>query len=211
MSKWGSRQEVEPGKRLEALWAGEFGDAYTRRNEDVADGRRQLFWSSILDRTDARSILEVGCNIGANLRCLADGARRVEGVDVNVKALRHLKEAVPHATGRVAQARSLPFEDAEFELTFTMGVLIHQPDDCLGQVMDEIVRCSSRFVLGGEYFAPVTEEVRYRDIDGALFKRNYRDLYQERHTALRLIGEGFLGRGDGWDDLTWFLFERETK
>ncbi len=211
MSKWGSRQEVEPGKRLEALWAGEFGDAYTQRNEGVADGRRQPFWSSILDRTNARSILEVGCNIGANLRCLADGVRRVEGVDVNVEALRCLEEDVPYATGRVAQARSLPFEDAEFELTFTMGVLIHQPDDCLGQVMDEIVRCSSRFVLGGEYFAPATEEVRYRGIDGALFKRNYCDLYQERHTTLRLVDEGFLGRGDGWDDMTWFLFERETE
>jgi spore coat polysaccharide biosynthesis protein SpsF len=211
MSNCDEAQEPDPVGRLEALWAGEFGDAYTLRNEDLVDGRRQPFWNSILEATDARSVLEVGCNIGANLRCLADGVRRVEGVDVNVEALRRLKEDVPYATGRVAQARSLPFDDCEFGLTFTMGVLIHQPEECLGEVMDEIVRCSSRFVLAGEYFALRTEEVHYRGIDGALFRRNYRDLYQERHPALRLVGEGFLGRGDGWDDLTWFLFERGTK
>ena len=36
-----------------------------------------------------------------------------------------------------------------------MGVLIHQPEEGLGQVIDEIVRCASRFVLAGEYLPHV--------------------------------------------------------
>ena len=35
-------------------------------------------------------------------------------------------------TGILAPARSLPFDDREFELIFTMGVLIHQPEESLG-------------------------------------------------------------------------------
>ena len=126
-----------------------------------------------------------------------------------MKALERLEKEVPQATCRVAEAGFLPFDDREFELTFTMGVLIHQPDESLGQVVDEIVRCSSRFVLAGEYFSPQTKEVNYRGISGALFKRNYCEFYLERHPSLRLVDEGFLSTDDGWDDLTWCLLERE--
>ena len=131
MSNCDEAQEPDPVGRLEALWAGEFGDAYTLRNEDLVDGRRQPFWNSILEATDARSVLEVGCNIGANLRCLADGVRRVEGVDVNVEALRRLKEDVPYATGRVAQARSLPFDDCD------LGQVRGDCEDC-GRWMNDV-------------------------------------------------------------------------
>ena len=104
--------------------------------------------------------------------------------------------------------RELPFRDRWFDLVFTMGVLIHQPESTLPLVMAEIVRCSRRYVLCGEYFAEQTIEVPYRNQSGALFKRNYGRIYQELFPELRLIQRGFLGRDEGWDDVTHWMFEK---
>ena len=174
----------------------------------MAGDNRGPFWTSILDRTQPRSILEVGCNVGGNLRWLVGSDRRVVGVDVNEGALATLASEVPGAEGVRCPARSLPFEDGEFELTFTMGVLIHQPEESLGTVMDELVRCAGRWVLVGEYHAGETEEVAYRGVDGALFRRDYGALFLQRFAVLRSAAEGFLGRSEGWDDVSWWLFER---
>lgn len=191
--------------RLEALWAGEFGDAYVERNRRAGD-HRGPFWASIVERTRPSSVLEVGCNVGGNLRWLADGTRRAVGVDVNAGALELLAADVPAAEGVLSPARSIPFADGEFDLVFTMGVLIHQPDESLPSVIDEMVRCARRFVLAGEYHADEQREVPYRGVDGALFKRDYGALFLDRHPELRLEAEGFLGSDQGWDDVTWWLF-----
>ena len=53
-------------------------------------------------------------------------------------------------------------------------------------MMDEIVRCSRRYVLCGEYRADDLEEVPYRGQEGALFRHDYGRLYQERFPSLRL-------------------------
>jgi pseudaminic acid biosynthesis-associated methylase len=155
-------------------------------------------------------VLEVGCNIGGNLEWIAEDASDgiVVGVDVNARALRGLRTRVPSARAVETPARSLPFRERAFDMVFTMGVLIHQPDDTLSQVMAEMVRCSRRWVLCGEYFAPETTEVAYRGQEGALFKRDYGRLFCDGSSNLTVADRGFLSRGDGWDDVTWWLFER---
>jgi pseudaminic acid biosynthesis-associated methylase len=195
-------------ERLEELWAGGFGDDYVERNEAV-HGPRAAFWSGVVDRTGARSVLEVGCNLGGNLAWLA---QRIEptslwGVDVNTKALARLHQRLPEVNGIWSRARNLPFRDRLFDLVFTMGVLIHQPEGTLPRVMAEMVRCSRRYVLCGEYWAEETTEVPYRDQPGALFKRDYGRLFVELVPELDLVDHGFLGRDQGWDDITWWLFE----
>jgi pseudaminic acid biosynthesis-associated methylase len=203
-------QEGSDAARLEALWAGEFGDDYVVRNRAAGEGRRP-FWEERLAALDVGSALEVGCNVGANLYWLAEllGAGNVAGVDVNERALEILRARVPGIDARRALARELPFADGAFDLAFTTGVLIHQPPEELPRVMDEIVRCSRRYVLCGEYRADDLEEVPYRGHEGALFRHDYGRLYQERHPSLRLIDEGFLPRDDGvWDDITYWVFEK---
>ena len=203
-------QDADDAARLEGLWAGEFGDDYVARNQAAGDGRRP-FWEARLARIEAGSALEVGCNVGANVQWLAEllGAGNVAAVDVNERALEILRARVPDVDARKASARALPFDDASFDLVFTTGVLIHQPPDELPRVMDEIVRCSRRYVLCGEYRADSLEEVPYRGQEGALFRHDYGRLYQERHPSLRLVEEGFLPRADGvWDDIAFWVFEK---
>lgn len=196
-------------KRLEQLWGGEFGDAYVERNR-AAGEIRASFWHTILNEFPVQRALEIGCNLGANLQWVASHVppQEVYGVDVNLKALAELHQTLPHVNALWSPARELPFRDRWFDLTFTMGVLIHQPESTLPLVMAEIVRCSRRYILCGEYYAAQTAEVPYRGQEGALFKRDYGRLYQEFFPELKLCKQGFLSRDEGWDDVTYWLFER---
>jgi spore coat polysaccharide biosynthesis protein SpsF len=77
--------------------------------------------------------------------------------------------------------------------------------------MAEMVRTSARWVLMGEYFAADTTEVPYRGHDGALFKRDYGAIFVELFPEWMPAGTGFLSRDEGWDDVTWWLFERRHR
>ncbi len=201
--------ERSEAQRLEELWAGPFGDEYAGRNQN-AWAARGPFWADLLAEFPAEQVLEIGCNSGANLRWIAQrlAPDRVYGVDVNAGALRELRRELPDVNGVLVPARELPFRDRWFDLVFTMGVLIHQPESTLPLVMAEIVRCSRRYVLCGEYHAEQTTEVPYRGQTGALYKRDYGRLYQELFPELQLRKQGFLGRDRGWDDVTYWLFEK---
>ena len=195
--------------RLEALWAGGFGDSYVERNRAAGTGR-QVYWRTLVSTHQPARVLEVGCNVGANLKWLLGllPPAEVVGVDINERALTGLRQQVPEANAMWAQARDLPFRDGWFDLTFTAGVLIHQPDSTLRQVMGELVRCSSRLVLALEYAAASPVEVPYRGERGALFKRDYGVLYQQWFPELRLLEHGQLTKAEGWDDVTCWLFTK---
>jgi pseudaminic acid biosynthesis-associated methylase len=195
--------------RLEQLWSGQFGDAYVERNSRAGEVRGP-FWREVLAAFPARRVLEVGCNLGANLRWIGEllPPGEVYGIDINQKAIQSLHSDLPTINALVGPARDLPFRDRWFDLVFTMGVLIHQPPDVLPVVMSEIVRCSRRWVLCGEYFAQQPTEVSYRGETGALFKRDFGGYYQQLFPELTLRNKGFLSRADGWDDVTTWMFER---
>ncbi|HYE85429.1 MAG TPA: pseudaminic acid biosynthesis-associated methylase [Vicinamibacterales bacterium] len=194
-------------RRLEDLWAGDFGNAYIDRNIHAGDSR-QPFWEAIVGEFPAKRVLEVGCNTGANLRWLVGRVPEVFGVDVNQKALMHVRRDLSEVNAVQTHARELPFRDQWFDLVFTTGVLIHQSPQSLPIVMSEIVRCSSRYVLCGEYHADQLTEVPYRGQTGALYKRDFGALYQELFPELLLRKTGFLGKDQGWDDVTWWMFEK---
>jgi spore coat polysaccharide biosynthesis protein SpsF len=205
--------EPEPpdGSRLEGLWAGEFGEAYIERNRAL-DERRTAFWARLLEPHGIRSVLEIGCGQGANLRPISTliEPRDTWGIDVNESALAIARGNAPGINVVASVARKLPFRDGLVDLAFTVGVLIHQPDETLGQVMAEIVRCSSRFVLWAEYHAAATEDVPYHGVAGSLFRRDYGAIYGELFPELEVRDEGFLAPEDGFDRLTWQLLEKPS-
>jgi pseudaminic acid biosynthesis-associated methylase len=197
--------------RLEELWSGDFGDDYVDRNRQSDDNRR-AFWSQLVDDLGVTRALEVGCNVGGNLRHLAPHMTPggTFGLDVNRKALGELRRELPEINAVEGSARDLPFRDGWFDLVFTVGVLIHQADSTQPLVMNEMARVSKQWVLCGEYFAEQTEEVPYRDPQGALFRRNCGSLFTELFPQLHLHSTGFLGKDEGWDDVTWWLFSTSS-
>ena len=195
--------------RLEKLWAGGFGDSYVDRNAGDVQVRAP-FWRGILEQFPSQRILEVGAAHGANLRVLSDmvPAHQLWGADINKAALAALPELAPGVNGSWALARELPFRDRWFDLVFTVGLLIHQPDSTLPLVMSEIVRCSRRWVMWGEYHSDDPTEVTYQGQEGVLFKRDYGRLYRELFPGLELRAEGFLTKEEGFDRVTWQVLER---
>jgi SAM-dependent methyltransferase len=175
-------------------WAGSFGDEWTERNLDV-EGRGD-FWNALMAEYKINSVLEVGCNAGANLKDLKIPAW---GVDVNREALEMIPETI-HAIH--ARATDLPFHTNSFDMVFTFGLLIHIPPEDLDTAMREIVRCARRYVFFGEYFSHHEEEVPYRD--GVLWKRDYGKLYED--IGLKITEKGLLEGGPwGKGGVTWWL------
>src|SRR6476646_5159320 len=123
-----STNRITEAERLEQLWSGSFGNDYVDcRLEDYAE--RAGFWLPLIEELQPASVLEVGCNVGANLQWIAQRVppARVVGVDVNSRALRLLEERAHGVRAMHAPARDLPFADRSFDLVFTVGLLMHQP------------------------------------------------------------------------------------
>lgn len=198
--------------RLESLWAGDFGNDYIQRNKDAGKGRDR-YWNYLLKKYPIKSALEVGCNIGANLQWIASVLQpsSVFAIDINPQAVRYVRRTFPDINVVGLPARRICFRDGFVDLAFTAGVLIHQPENTLPLVMSEVVRCSQRYVLCLEYFSPETVEVPYRNQSGALFKRDYGGLYQSLFPELKLLEKGHLDQDQGWDDVTWWLFSKDSQ
>lgn len=200
-------------------WSSQFGDRYTERNaaDETRLRRRTRAWARWLDAfgsREPRTILEVGCNVGINQRALQrlTGAE-LWGVEPNDSARAKLVADGILPAERVIAGRgeALPFADASMDLVFTHGVLIHVHPDTLGQVADEMVRVSRRFILISEYFAADPEEKPYRGETGLLFKRDFGGYFLDRFPGLEVVADGFLWkRTVGIDDATWTLLEKRS-
>lgn len=199
------------------FWRGAFGDAYANRNNvrPALIQARIVLWSEILRHTLAApptTILEVGANIGANLRALRSltGARLL-AVEPNDKARGILcDDGITAASDvRAGVASSIDFPDGAADLVFTSGVLIHIHPRDLESSMREIHRVAARWIVSIEYFADRPTEVPYREHTDVLFKRDFGSAWLDLYPALRPTAYGFAWkRVTGLDNLTWWLFEK---
>lgn len=201
------------------FWRGEFGTDYISRNSTTAEHLRARvgLWAKIMDKlvgTPPTSILEVGSNIGNNLRALhtLTGAE-LFALEPNSEARRILVAdgVTPAPNAMDGSAASIPLPDNAVDLVFTSGVLIHiHPDQLLASVK-EIHRVSKRYIVCIEYFADKPEMVPYRGHEDRLFKRDYGEYYLDNFADLRVIDYGFFWkRLTGLDNLTWWIFEKNV-
>ncbi|OEJ66326.1 pseudaminic acid biosynthesis-associated methylase [Magnetovibrio blakemorei] len=207
---------MNANKQLDA-WRGSFGDEYTKRN--VADNAslhpRIRMWTRILKPLigdEPSNILEVGANLGLNMRALRTiSAAKLTAVEPNPTARQQLINdgVLTNEDVHDATADALPFADNTFDLAFTSGVMIHIAPENLGQACDEIHRVSSKYIMCCEYYSDKEEAISYRGQDGLLFKRDYGDFWLNRHTDLILMDYGFFWKkATGLDNLTWWLFKK---
>ena len=191
-----------------AKWSGAFGDDYIARNDALDHRALTRMWAGMLRNVRPRSILEVGANVGHNLRALRTITdAKLAAAEPNELACERLRrEGVLVAN---ACAESLPFNDGAFDMVFTSGVLIHVHPDDLPPAMDEIARVADRYVLCAEYFSAEPREVPYRGQPGMLWTRDFGRAYLDHVPELRCVDYGFFWRGAGAvDSLTWWLFEK---
>lgn len=201
-------------QRQEQLWSGAFGRAYTERNAiEVHPGRVRFFREHVLPLRP-RSILEVGCGAGLNLRALeqtiSGPAPLIVGVDPEPVALAKLQVAATSARVARASVFGLPFSDRGFDLVMTVAVLIHMSPENLPRALEEIYRISNRYILTHEYYAEEETDILWHGRAGVLFKRDFLAHWQRRYPDLRLVDSGFLTEDEGFDRMTFWVLEKRS-
>ena len=197
----------------EQFWRQDFGNEYVSRNR-VDWKVRVPFWQDIIERTKPKSILEIGCGSGWNLRAIreVDDMISAWGCDINQTALQEASDAGVS----VFEASVLDIYAAEifdsgmcsnprFDLVASVGVLIHVSPTDLPRAMDQIISASNRYVLAVEYADETEVEVEYRGNAKRLWRRPFGRLYEER--GLKLVAE-FDAPADAFDRCRVWIMER---
>lgn len=199
----------------ENFWAGEFGTAYAARNAgDQLLASRVHFLSQALRRAGPiGSCLELGANIGTNLRAmrLLYPDAGLKAVEINPAAAQQLGAMIGPDNVNVTSIQDYTAAE-QFDLVLVRGVLIHVAPETLAAVYDTIHRASARLILLAEYYNPTPVSVPYRGHADRLFKRDFAGELLDRYTDLALCDYGFVYHRDPafpQDDVTWFLIEKK--
>lgn len=194
------------------FWAGQFGDDYIERNiSDQLFASNLHFFSNVLNScTELSSIMELGANIGMNIKALRllSPNSRLHGVEINKVAFEALSklDCIPYNSA----IEDFPVNQT-YDLVFTKGVLIHIEPRNLEVVYEKMYALSNKYILIGEYYNPSPVELTYRGNEGKLFKRDFAGEILDLYSDLELIDYGFAYKRGPFpqDDITWFLLEKK--
>ena len=198
----------------EDFWAGDFGDAYTDRNDgvNVLASKLELFAKILAHTRGIDSVLEIGSNRGLNLRALKAilPKLKMEAIEINEKAASECM-SIPDVTVFNGSAFEYNYSGKLFDLSFTSGILIHTAPKRLGDMYRLLYETSRKYILVSEYYNPSPITINYRGYENKLFKRDFCGEMMEHYSALELIDYGFIYHRDNnypMDDVTWFLMEK---
>jgi len=183
-------------------WSTTFGQEYTQRNlrtpyemdtlfrENLGISRIDLNREFLCSLDRSIRILEVGANVGTQLMILQNmGFEDLTGIELQHHALELAKKRTKSVRLFQATAFDLPFEDRCFDLVFTSGVLIHIHPHDIGKALDEIHRCTRRYIWGYEYYNRDYENIIYRGKKDLLWKADFARIYRERFPDLEIVNE----------------------
>ena len=185
-------------------WQGALGADYLERDPPRIDERRTVFRSlGVYLPGTAR---EVGCSAGYNLHALQP--EQAIGIEPNPAARRAAVESgLVVLDGDVTE---LPFEDEQFDLVLSAGLLIHVPPGQVGKAIRELVRVTRSELLLLEYDGD-GESIPYRDVDPGIWKRDYGALVLE-HAAGTFpsltVARDYEFVGTPFEGCTGWLFRR---
>ena len=213
----------EPKTKQMEYWAGGFGRDYTERNafsqQEMNDVYYKLYGTTrtemnsrfIADLDREMRVLEVGSNVGDQLVCLQnDGFKHLYGIELQRYAVDLSKNRTRGIDIIEGNAFDVPFKDAYFDLVFTSGVLIHIAPEDIGRALDELFRCTKRYIWCLEYYADVYTSVDYQGHANLLWKANFSSLFLERFSSLRLIKEEHFKYLDNDNVDIMFLLEKSA-
>ena len=201
----------------EEFWATGFGDDYIKRNKiNILLPKKINLFSQILKRTfNAKSFLEFGANIGANLLAInyLKPQAELNAIDINKKACQQLKNLkICNKIWEESILKKRNFK--KVDLTFTVGVLIHINPFHLARAYENLYNNSKKYILVCEYYNPQPVTVNYRGHKERLYKRDFAGDLLSQYSNLRLIDYKFCYKNDNnfpLDDITWFLLEKSNK
>lgn len=210
------------GRKQLEIWKGKFGRDYTLRNsqnpreidefyfKEFGVTRRELNNEFLGGLNRSIRILEVGTNLGTQLVFLQRMEfKNLYGIEINRKAIELSKSTIKNIDIVEGSALDIPFKDNYFDLVFTSGLLIHIAPLDIKRVLEEIYRCTKRYIWGFEYYADKYTEVVYRGKKDMLWKANFPKLYLENFKDLRLVKERKLRYRNSENIDIMFLLEKK--
>lgn len=195
------------------FWANDYAQEYIKKNSSFNQKLGQECWEKMLASTgEIKSILECGCNIGRNINflnnVLPDTKKSI--IEISEPAYNFVKKNFD-----IDQSFNGAIIDSNFQrifdLVFSMGVLIHIHPDDLYANLRKIFDYSAKYILIGEYFNRTPVMIEYQGQKDKLFKRDFGKFLIENF-GVKLVDYGFLWGhiydDAGFDDITWWLFEK---
>lgn len=188
-------------KNRQDFWAN-LGPRYSSKNKYIAIPRREHV-ARIIKETGVKSVLELGCNDGANLKRVEDYVAAT-GLDINPIALKSARSYCPKATFIQGSIYDLSqFKDDQFDLVFTCGVLIHIPSDLIAGIIKEQSRIASKLIFNIEHHGE-KDSVYYTD--GGVphrFVTNYIKAYELAGLKAKVDSTVIVGNNSGDSELIY--------
>jgi pseudaminic acid biosynthesis-associated methylase len=198
----------------EKFWKEEYAKAYQEKNRTFNREQGINGWKIMLKEAEnVESLLECGSNIGRNIDFLSEilPLAKKSIIEINPEAYSFVVNTYKiedSYNGSICDS-NLPKE--KYDLTFTSGVLIHiHPSDLLKN-MTKLYEYSKRYILIAEYFNRTPVMIEYQGEKDRLFKSDFGKTFISNF-PVKLVDYGFLWGhlydDGGWDDFTYWLFEK---
>ena len=196
------------------FWKEKYAKEYISKNSNYSLDSGIKCWAKMLERAEGiSSLLECGSNIGKNIGLLSHvlptASKSIIEISPDAYKIVTSKYEIDQSfNGPIVQSAF----KGQFDLVFTMGVLIHiHPDDLLAN-MQKMYDYSGKYILMGEYFNRTPVMIEYHGEKDKLFKRDFGKMFMENF-QVRLVDYGFLWGHlydeAGFDDITYWLFEKK--
>ncbi len=140
-------------RRPREYWQKRGGEQYFDEQEAAQDRtRRSEFIAGEIHKLQLRSLLEVGCGYGKQLRNLASKDIFLVGCDFSAPQLRKAKEFCDDCQVCLveADAEKLPFRDKSLNAVFSSAVILHNDYDKAKKMIAEMIRVSQKYLIHNE-------------------------------------------------------------
>ena len=129
----------------------EFWDNYAKENESRYNEEFAKFIRDLAVSLRCKSILEIGCGTGVDLRLFPD-TLDVHGVDLNDLALDMAKKKNPTYHFKKNSITKLPFDDSSIDFIFTHKFLNCLNDEDLNKGISEMYRVARKYIVNCETY-----------------------------------------------------------
>lgn len=131
---------------------------------------------SIIKKQKPRSILEVGCGFGRNIKFLIEKGiqpSKIMGIDISSKMIGQARKYINNNKVVLHTSDISKFKPKKkFDLVFTHGILMHVPSDKIENAIDRLVHLSKRGLI--------LIEQNYEADNNYTFVHDYKDLLSSK-------------------------------
>jgi len=134
-------------------WKKRGGDGYFEEQEAVNQRTlRSQFITGELLKYPFKSLAEIGCGYGKQLKNLNREGRMLVGCDFSRPQLIKALEYCPEMTLRLveADAEAIPLRSKSFDMAFSSAVILHNEYEKAQKIISEMIRISCKYLAHNE-------------------------------------------------------------